>query len=357
MKSFSFQLGHVAIFLQDYEDAESWPYLDKLICAWRKKEEETRAECGEDPAPPYGRCKLWRGQEPTEEWLQEEAGKIFQEDSIASPIPSPVAIPTHAPVPKPVAEPRGPKTEVPVQTSVQSPYVWKPIVMPTTPAPTAEPTKAPTSKQRIAVPPTKGQDLETDPSGMECSVPEQINCDDYDVNYGRMCVSNKPCCESKRSATNFCWESYDALGEDNVASACYHCCLKETGQAKCAAPSAPERADLPKTIQCSEYDDTRRMCKPDSCCSNPRSSSSFCQMKYATFSDNTMKQICHYCSGTPQEVGPSTRNLRAEQDEETIPDGAKVVDVHGRRFLLREENFEEEDKTNKNIWTFNDVLW
>ena len=83
----------------------------------------------------------------------------------------------------------------------------------------------------------------------------------------------------------------------------------------------------------------------------------FTAMKYATFTDSIMEQICHYCCQMLQQVGPSTRNLRPRQDEETIPDGAKVINVHGHHFLLREENFEEEDKMNKNIWTFNDVLW
>jgi hypothetical protein len=43
------ELGTVSIFLEAYEDAAPYRYLDKVICLWRRKEHLTRQECGLDP--------------------------------------------------------------------------------------------------------------------------------------------------------------------------------------------------------------------------------------------------------------------------------------------------------------------
>ena len=40
------QMGSVSIFLEVYDDAEDYDVLNKLICQWRRVEEETRSECG-----------------------------------------------------------------------------------------------------------------------------------------------------------------------------------------------------------------------------------------------------------------------------------------------------------------------
>jgi len=259
---------------------------------------------------------------------------------VVSPTNSPVIKPTpQAPAPRPVAVPREITTEAPVPAPVQVPLgAWKPVVMPTAPEPIKEPAAEPAKET------TEEPIFEADHSDEECSIPPEIDCSAHNINYGRMCRSTYPCCESERSDTSFCWETYDTLGLENIASACYHCCLKATGVAKCVGPPTPrKRDDLPKTIQCSDYGDARRMCKANSCCTNPRSTSSYCKLQYATYGD-IIEQICHYCCSTPQTVGPPRRILRSEPDEEAIPEGAKVFDVHGHRFLLREENFEESDE-------------
>ena len=92
-----------------YENVNSWAYLDKLICQWRKVEEEVRAACGLPPVAPYGRCALFRGQAPTEEWLR-ESGLLQQSSSSTSPIttpvePAPAPVPVPIPVPSPVNQP------------------------------------------------------------------------------------------------------------------------------------------------------------------------------------------------------------------------------------------------------------
>ena len=56
------RVGKVAIFLQDYPGERPWHYLDKLICQWRKVEEEKRKQCNLPPAPVYKMCELFRGQ-------------------------------------------------------------------------------------------------------------------------------------------------------------------------------------------------------------------------------------------------------------------------------------------------------
>jgi hypothetical protein len=132
--AFHLQLGYVTLFMQDYPDEPSWPYLDKLICQWRQKEEEARVACGEPPAPPYGRCRLFRDQEPTEEWFQ-EAGQTTPTMGPTSspsvkPTPSPTTSPTDGPTPSPTDGP----TPVPTKSPTDGP----------TPSPTKSPTDGPT---------------------------------------------------------------------------------------------------------------------------------------------------------------------------------------------------------------------
>ena len=86
------KLGLVSIFLQDYEGEPAWPYLDKLICQWRKVEEAKRAACGLDPAPVYKLCELFRGQQRTEADLNESpaSSEFPTEAPLLAPDPIPV---------------------------------------------------------------------------------------------------------------------------------------------------------------------------------------------------------------------------------------------------------------------------
>jgi carbonic anhydrase len=43
------ELATVSIFAQAYDDAVPYPFLDKVICQWRRKEYDVRKECGLDP--------------------------------------------------------------------------------------------------------------------------------------------------------------------------------------------------------------------------------------------------------------------------------------------------------------------
>lgn len=40
------QMGTVSIFLQAYDDQEDYDMLNKIICQWRRVEDETRDQCG-----------------------------------------------------------------------------------------------------------------------------------------------------------------------------------------------------------------------------------------------------------------------------------------------------------------------
>jgi hypothetical protein len=86
------KLGKVSIFMQDYEDEPHWPYLDKLICQFRKVEEAQRKSCNLDPAPVYKMCELYRGQARTEEDRVDEniVGNFFP---TRAPLKAPPAIP------------------------------------------------------------------------------------------------------------------------------------------------------------------------------------------------------------------------------------------------------------------------
>lgn len=268
----------MVIFLQDYEDAEPWPYLDKLICQWRKIEEETRRSCNLDPAPAYGRCSLFRGQEASDEWLT-EAGVNVETDK---PTPPPQPVPTKSPT-EPPSEP----AEKPVESPTFS--IWGfPIGAqngPPVKPPTEPPTSKPVAETTTPNPPAQDSSTQLD------SIPPPIDCgaSDYSgASYARMCASSDPCCESVRSDTDMCWDYYDNIFPgDLIRSACYHCCDEK----KIIGPPKAPRADLPQTIQCSSVENPYRICKDNSCCVSPRSTSSYCQGIYEQYGDN-MDEIC-----------------------------------------------------------------
>lgn len=156
------------------------------------------------------------------------------------------------------------------------------------------------------------------------------------VNMARLCAGSDPCCESVRSDTNFCWESYEALGPA-LPSACYHCC----DTPKIVGPETPPKPGLPKTIKCSELNNPNRMCKKDSCCSDPNQNSNFCRFQRAQLGV-LMKEACYYCCREPQDyvVSGQRRKLLRGESEEEVPVGSRLVEAMGRKFLLRKENYD-----------------
>ena len=330
-----------------------------------------RDDCGEDPAPPYGRCELFRDQEPTEEWLI-EAGLQTSEtepptDSLvdlpaaaptAGPVPAPVPTPAvfapvpalapaAAPTPAPAAAPTPAlvPAPVPVPAPTSAPTVeasfgadgvgdndqMNPIDWPDTVAPTSSPTPAPSAEPA------------TTPSASAQTPPEIDDCNSIDIDFDRFCESSKPCCESVRSETNYCWDNYDLLTNLGVsaASACYHCCAEP----KIVGPPTPEVPELPKTIQCSDVTNPFRMCKPNSCCESEPSSSNFCGERYDEWDDNEIEQICYYCCSEPKIIN-FRRNLRSSGSNkaESIPEGARVFYSAGQKYVLGPENMEEEEE-------------
>lgn len=134
-------------------------------------------------------------------------------------------------------------------------------------------------------------------------VPPPISCDQHtDVNFLRMCRQDS-CCTNPRSTTEFCHESYRLLG-DNVASACYHCCLEQQGKAETVGPPPVVNPDIPKLLECDAVDQPDRMCRPNSCCTENGKRSSFCQEQYAKYSHDEIESICVSISA----VMPSIRS-------------------------------------------------
>jgi Eukaryotic-type carbonic anhydrase len=324
--------------LQDYPGAASWAFLDKLICLWRIEEDKVRSKCGLPAATPYGRCQLFRNQAPTPEWLAEQAGLIHPIEAPRQPywnfsedLFNPIAVPVSAsivPNSVPVVSPPVPVASVPIPVRVLS----------------ARPTSSPATKVPVAA-------LVTDAPVNEIPF---IQCDAWDINFPRMCSSTEACCGDVRADTNYCLDIYDKLGT-GLEAACFRCC----DPPQPVGPAAPVLDDLPLTIQCSALGNVpNRMCRLDSCCSNPRSQSDYCNDQYSSFSKNELKQICHYCCSTPSEIGPSisNRNLRSSvnkigQDETTTRNlvGSKEFNVLGKKFLLGKENFlptKESDQEN-----------
>jgi len=273
-----------------------------------------RVSCGLPPATPYGRCKLYRNQEPTEEWL-EEAG--LREPAPADPTSTPSTSPvTSSPSKAPVTAStltstpsKAPVTSGPSSTPTLAPVTTALVTAsPVTSGPTSmlttSPTKAPTDSPSGAPIAPTGAPVPlltispTDAPVTVARIPD-IECGDYRVNYNRMCFSSDPCCESTRADTTFCWDIYDnAFPGDLIYAACNKCCdnvddpfavPKEVGDPN------PVRADLPQTLQCSDIDNPFRLCKPNSCCSGG-SDSSFCLEREALYTlqygPDAMDEVC-----------------------------------------------------------------
>ena len=208
--------------MESYVGIESWSFLDKLICQWRLEEEKVRSACGVDPAPDYGRCRLFRGQTPSKEWLI-SAG---------------------------LSPPDGGNVQSLQPMATESPVV--------------------TQQAISAVAP-------------ETPVIANIDCSAYNVDYSRMCAnSNTACCNDVRSDSDFCWDVYEkAFPGDLMSSACNHCCPDGP---KTVGPPHPEKSGLPKTIQCSDVENPFRIC--GGCCVDPRSPTSYCNDVYEKYGDS-----------------------------------------------------------------------
>jgi hypothetical protein len=294
--------------------------LDKLICQWRRVEEEARSSCGLDPSPPYGRCALFRDQDPTAEWIAESKGELFGAvpptsaplNSIVNATEAPFGGLGGASIAPSMAQsvsPTSPVTELPTAAVVTTEPTH--TVAPPDPdsipwwqswgnpidvlsPPSSEPA-AVTNESPVSL--STGTPLQNSTTTVGNSanstggvgVPAMIECGNYSsVGLERMCASSQPCCESTRSETTFCWDLYENVFPGSlIDSACYHCC----DTPKVVGPPAPVLPELPKTVQCSMVDSPFRICKPDSCCTNPRSTSSYCNEIYDEYGDD-IEQIC-----------------------------------------------------------------
>lgn len=315
------QLGNVVIFLQAFNDTAPWPMLDKLICQWRRVEEEARESCGLDPSPPYGRCALFRDQEPTEEWTAESNGELFgglaPTNAPLNAIPTVPTVDTEAPfgglgnvsiTPTIAQTTLAPVTEAPVtELPTAEPFTSEPTHTVAPPDPNGIPWweswgnpidmfPSPTVSSSPPSPTAStGEPLHNTTTGgnntnvVAPGVPPMIDCSAYSaVGLERMCASSQPCCEATRSETTFCWDFYENIFPGTlIDSACYHCCATP----KVVGPPAVPLPELPKTVECSTVDSPYRICKPDSCCTNPRSTSSYCTEIYDEYGDD-IEQIC-----------------------------------------------------------------
>ena len=134
------EMATVAIFLEAYEDSPPYPYLDRLICEWRKVEDKTREQCGLDTVDPYPGCfNPGRGHTPFPTTTTTESPKAPPQDGTDSQPGPPTQNPTPGPTPEPSPRPtnRPPPTPLPTRPPpTQNP----------TPLPTPEPSSTPTNR-------------------------------------------------------------------------------------------------------------------------------------------------------------------------------------------------------------------
>ena len=238
-----------------------------------------------------------------------------------------------------------------------------------TPVPTKVPSAAPS-----AAPTISSTEKEVDTDIEVDAVPPQISCDDYDVNYNRMCKENS-CCENPRSSSLFCHEEYAVLG-DAVASACYHCCEEQNGVPKIAGPPPDDHPDdIQKTIGCDEIENPERMCKDGSCCDAEGSTTNWCEEQYGLHFEH-IASICWYCCHPSKTVEfdiPTRRELASEEKSSSpeeaklsemtedelreyhrrldrpISENDKVTYFEGKKYVIREENFERKEHDQEQV--------
>lgn len=168
------------------------------------------------------------------------------------------------------------------------------------------PTAAPTIGATTAAPieariesTTDAPSATTDVPADADDIPPFISCDTYpNVNFYRMCKKDS-CCESPRSSTEFCHESYATLGDD-VESACHHCCEEKQGAAKKVGPDALVNFDIAPIIGCDAVFEPDRTCR--GCCDESGQNSEFCQQQYGRYSQEEIESICVSQSTYTEEI-------------------------------------------------------
>jgi len=189
-------------------------------------------------------------------------------------------------------------------------------------------------------------------------IPPPLDCSAFpDVNFFRMCKPDS-CCVSPRSDSDYCQGEYQILG-DAVEAACYHCCLEERGtdiattapsvvfnltEAPGVSPFGTFAPGIPPPLDCSAFPDANffRMCKNESCCTNPRSETQFCHEQYEILGED-VEAACHHCCfeerGIPMIVGPGadvspnvSKSVQCDavaQPERICRDGSSCCDSTG----------------------------
>jgi hypothetical protein len=298
----SLQLGKVGIFLQAYEWAEKWDFLDKLICQFREEEEKVREECGLPSVDPYPGCRNPSRLRPPTTPFPTTASPV----ATAAPVTS--APTTAAPAPEtPPPAPLGgsstpaPTTPQPMAPPTPAPVPRTPAPVPRTPAPVPR-TPAPVPRTPAPVPLTR--EPTPPPVLLDCPAYEPLNS--TLINYNRICKDGG-CCDAERSSTDHCHFVYGVFGE-RVSDMCQQCCPTP----KIVGPPPPVHPTYPQ-MDCRTVQQPQRICR--GCCEAELAlDDNYCRDVYTTYPFE-IKSICWYCCGsTPKEVGvkhPGTRrNLR-----------------------------------------------
>lgn len=354
--------------MQDYPNEPSWPFLDKLICAWREKEEEARAACGEPPAPPYGRCRIFteRNQQPTEEWLV-EAGMDPTASPTKVPTPSPSKSPTKPPTPGPTSAPSPGPTFAPSPgpTSAPSPGPTSAPSPGPTSAPSPGPTKAPSaqpSPSPSSYPtgsPTGEPELEADQVDDETPMPVPTR---YQRNPSRFRPTmpdptppptGYPSIGPTSLPTTFPTKFPTKSPSSEPTPGPTHHPTKSPTDKPSRAPSlspskkptssptepptpipstspnlfgqqAASSPDVPPEIDCSNYEvpgGYGRMChSTDPCCEKKRSDTAYCWGIYDNvFPGPAIESACHYCC--PEE----NKQIGPDKDDHPDPDIEKTI--------------------------------
>lgn len=265
-------------------------------------EEEARSACGLDPAPPYGRCTLFRDQEASEEWLQ-DAGVLSRDPTRApSGAPSLTPVPTGGGSGAPSASP---PSASPSGATLEEAGSTSPTAMPASAVLTGTPTAV--ESETPSGPPT------IIPTTVPTSNPIPISATEPPTSgsgWGRFVdiIRPRPATVSPAEPSSTPPSLSPQTNESSLAPV-------NAGSANSSSPS-PEldsnttsnATSSPGFFDCEAYSVSyERMCNSSSpCCETQRSDTEFCWDLYENiFPDDLIYSACEQCcEGGPKTIGP-----------------------------------------------------
>jgi len=213
------------------------------------------------------------------------------------------------------------------------------VTLATVPVPAPAPAPAPVpAPVPIFAPVPQSQSITRD------GVPPSIECQKYadmGVNFNRFCDNDHQdmCCKSPRSDSNYCHKNYGIFGYE-MHSACHHCCLETRNEAHFVGePNEVKEGLEPYTNEeCSQLDNSARVCKAESCCEPEFADTQYCRQQIAS-NKGEWERICWSCCHPSKEFPLDTaRRFLTETSADVAHASATMAKTEDELRLWHREN-------------------